>query len=54
MFIIGGICYFIIDILIGVAASKRGRSGFGWFLLSAFTTPVVAGIALLVLGDKTV
>ena len=46
------IIYLIVDILIGVAASKKGRSGFGWFLLSAFTTPVIAGILLLVLGEK--
>ena len=52
MITIGAIIYFILDVLIGVAASNRGRSGFGWFLLSAFTTPVVAGIVLLVLGPK--
>jgi Na+-transporting methylmalonyl-CoA/oxaloacetate decarboxylase gamma subunit len=33
--------------VIGSAASQRGRSAFGWFLLSILTTPLLAGIFLL-------
>ena len=43
-------CFF--DILIGVAAKKRGRSGFLWFLFSFFTTPIIAGLFLLLFGDN--
>ncbi|MBR4120857.1 MAG: hypothetical protein IKT95_03785, partial [Spirochaetales bacterium] len=50
MYIGGGIVYIILDVLIGVAAEKRGRSKIGWFLLSFFSTPAVAGVVLLVLG----
>ena len=31
-------------------ASKRGRSGLGWFLLTLLLSPLVTIIALLVLG----
>jgi uncharacterized membrane protein len=32
-------------------ARKRGRSGFGWFLLSLIISPIVTMIILFVLGD---
>lgn len=50
--IFAGIIGFIIDIIIAVVASKKGRSGIGWFFISLLTTPLIAGIILLVLGDK--
>jgi phosphotransferase system glucose/maltose/N-acetylglucosamine-specific IIC component len=30
-------------IMIGAAASSRGRSGFGWFLLAAVISPLLSG-----------
>jgi hypothetical protein len=40
-------------IIVGVAAhSRRGRSGFGWFLLSALLlSPLLAGLLVLALPD---
>jgi peptidoglycan/LPS O-acetylase OafA/YrhL len=40
-----------IAIVIGVGAKGRGRSGFGWFLLAIFLSPLVAGLLLVVLPD---
>ena len=50
--IIAAFFYFFFDILIGVAARNRGRSGFIWFLFSCFTTPIIAGLFLLLFGPK--
>ena len=33
-------------------ARRRGRSALGWVLLAWITTPVVAIIALLIVGDS--
>ncbi len=50
------IVYFILSLVIGSAASQRGRSAFGWFLVSILTTPLLAGVFLLLfpsLNDPT-
>jgi hypothetical protein len=39
-------------ILVGVAASNRGRSGFGWFCLSLLITPLFSFILLLALPKQ--
>jgi uncharacterized membrane protein YhdT len=36
------------SVAIGVWASNRGRSGFGWFLLACLISPLLAGIFLAV------
>jgi hypothetical protein len=41
------IIWFILSVVIGSAASQRGRDAFGWFLLSIFTSPLLAGVLLL-------
>jgi hypothetical protein len=41
--------YFGLAIVIGVAASYRGRSGFGWFLLSLVISPILTGLLLFVM-----
>ena len=33
--------------VVGVVASHRGRSGFGWFLLSLVSSPLLAGLFVL-------
>jgi Na+/pantothenate symporter len=43
----------IFSVLIAVWASSWGRNGFGWFLLAAFISPLIAGVILLIAG-KTV
>jgi energy-coupling factor transporter transmembrane protein EcfT len=44
--------WFIIAILVGVYAAKRGRSGFGWFLLSVLISPILAFLILLAVGEN--
>lgn len=51
------IVYLILSLVIGSAASQRGRNAFGWFLLSMLTTPLLAGVFLLLfpsLRDPTI
>lgn len=40
--------WFVGAIVIGVGASSRGRSGFGWFLLSLLISPLLSLILLAV------
>lgn len=42
--------WFGLAVIIGIAASRRGRSGFGWFILAVFISPLLAGLLLLALG----
>lgn len=37
------------SIIVGVAASGRGRSGFAWFFISALISPLLGFILLLVM-----
>ena len=41
-------------VVIGVAASHRGRSGVGWCLLSLLISPILTGILLFVLPRRDV
>jgi RNA polymerase subunit RPABC4/transcription elongation factor Spt4 len=50
--ILGCIVYFIFCIIVGCAASNRGRSGFGYFFLSLILSPLIAFIIILVLGEN--
>lgn len=43
--------YFVFSIVVGVAASSRGRSGFGWFILSLLISPLLTLILVLVLPN---
>ena len=38
--------------LVGFSASKKGRSGGGWFILSVLISPILSGICLLIAGEK--
>jgi hypothetical protein len=40
------------SIVVGIAASNKGRSGFGWFLLSIVTSPLIAGLLVLAMSRK--
>jgi hypothetical protein len=51
MILVGGIIWFVLAFVIGVAADRRSRSGFGWFLLAILLSPLIAGILLAVLPD---
>lgn len=37
-------------VLIGVNASGKGRSGFGWFCLSCLISPLLSVLCLLAVG----
>jgi len=39
-------------LVVGMIASSRGRSGFGWFLLACLISPLLAGIILLVSANR--
>lgn len=45
--------WLIISAVIGNAAKARGRSGFGWFLLSACLSPLIAILLLLAFPSHT-
>jgi len=38
--------------IVGAAASSRGRSGFGWFLLSFVISPLLGLILVMVMPNK--
>jgi hypothetical protein len=46
------IVWLVSSIIVGVAASSRNRIGFGWFLLSIFFSPLLAGLWLFVLPTQ--
>lgn len=48
------ILWIVFAILVGVGAHNWRRSGIGWFLLACVISPVIAGVALLILGRKQV
>jgi hypothetical protein len=39
--------WFFLAIVVGVLASGRGRSGFGWFLISLIFSPLIGGLFVL-------
>jgi hypothetical protein len=41
-------------LVVGIAASHRGRNGFGWFLLACVISPLVAGLLVLVLPNAEI
>lgn len=43
--------WILLAVAVGILASKRGRSGFGWFLFSVLLTPLLGFIFLLVAQD---
>lgn len=44
--------WFCLAIVVGVAAGTRGRNGFGWFLLAAVLSPLIAGLLVLALPSS--
>lgn len=42
--------WLILAVIVGIAASRRGRSGLGWFALSVVISPLLAGLLMLALG----
>lgn len=44
--------WLVFSIVVGVMASGRGRSGFGWFILACLISPLVASVFLLLVTNK--
>lgn len=44
--------WIIVSIIIGILASNKNRSGFGWFILSLLISPLLSAIILMVAGEK--
>ena len=44
--------WILFSVAVGVLASSRGRSGFGWFIFSLIFTPFIGLIFVLVLKQK--
>lgn len=44
--------WLVFAVVVGVAANSRGRSGFGWFLLSLLLSPLIGIILVLVMPKK--
>lgn len=42
--------WLVLALIVAIAASRRGRSGVGWFFLAAFISPFLAFLLLLALG----
>jgi hypothetical protein len=47
-----GLPWLFFCVIVGVVASKKGRSGIGYFLLSIILSPLVGIIIVLVVGDN--
>lgn len=44
--------WLLFALVVGMVASSRGRSGFGWFILACLISPLLAGIILLVSANR--
>lgn len=44
------VSWLVLAVLVGVLASRKGRSFVGWMLLAILVSPLIAGIVLLVTG----
>jgi hypothetical protein len=47
------VIWLILSVIPGVIASDKGRSGFGYFLLSVVLSPLIGLIAALVVSSNT-
>ncbi|MCB4365425.1 hypothetical protein KIH07_16905 [Hydrogenophaga taeniospiralis] len=43
--------WFLLAIAVGVLASKRGRSGFGWFVIALLLSPLIGFVFVLIAKD---
>lgn len=45
--------WLLFAIAVAILASRKGRSGFGWFLFSVIFSPLIGFLFVLVLGDAS-
>jgi hypothetical protein len=43
--------WLFLALIVGVAADRRGRMGFGWFMLAVMLSPFIAGLLLLAMRN---
>lgn len=46
------VVWIVFAVLVGIAASSRGRSGFGWFLLSCIISPLIGLLVLIAMPTR--
>ena len=51
VFLIIMVGYILLCVLVGLLASKLGRSSAGWFIVACFLSPILAAIILALLGE---
>ncbi len=44
--------WFIFSVVVGIIAGARGRSGFGYFLLSILLSPLIGGLLAIALPSR--
>jgi hypothetical protein len=44
--------WFAFAVVVGVAASARGRNGFGWFFLALIVSPLIGLLLVLVMPSR--
>lgn len=49
--LITAVGYVLLCVLVGLLASKRGRSSLGWFIVAGILSPILAAIILALLGE---
>jgi len=47
------IVWLVLAVLVGVLAQSRGRTGFGWFMVSVMLSPLLGLLIVLVIENKT-
>jgi|GEM_PF-1702741 len=52
MYIIGAIVWIGLSFLVANAAKNRNRSYIGYLLLSFITSPIIAGLIVILLGQN--
>lgn len=50
---VGGIAWLVLCALVATIAERKGRKGAGYLVLSIFLSPLVGGIIVLCVSDKT-
>jgi phosphotransferase system glucose/maltose/N-acetylglucosamine-specific IIC component len=46
------VIWFMVSVAVGILASNRGRSGFGWFVFSIVLSPLLGLLFVLVLNKQ--
>jgi hypothetical protein len=50
--LLGAIAWPCLAVLVGWVADRRGQNGLGWFVLAVLTSPLVAGLLLVLVTPR--